>query len=495
MAAVKQPVVAIVGHIDHGKTTLLDYIRKTKVADKEHGGITQRLSAYEAVHTDTNGEHLISFIDTPGHEAFSAMRRRSASAADIAVLIVAADDGVKPQTIEAMKAIADAKVPMIVAFTKIDKDTANIERAKESVLREGVYLEGLGGDVPWVGVSGKSGEGVSELLDLILLVADVHGITCDPRAPFSGVIIETSRDAKTGISATVIAKAGTLQTGAFAVSGSAFAPIRAIENYAGERVPSLTCGKPARLTGWSEEPKVGGVVTIVTSKKEAEAAVAEAVTEAKKPHAQPTESARPVMRLVLKADTAGSIEALEHELNKIPHEHVDFLIAGTGVGTINENDVKLVIGFSPAIILGFNVKTDASAKDLAERQHIQVETRTIIYELSEWLQAEVTKYIPDTSGQEVVGVGKVLKQFSTTGSKHVIGVRVEEGMLRMHDHVTILRRGIEVGNGKITNLQLQRADVSSVAAVAECGMEVTSKSDIVGGDQLQVIGSGRGKHG
>src|SRR3989344_8763133 len=189
----RQPVVAIVGHIDHGKTTLLDYIRKTEVASKETGGITQRISAYEVTHETKEGPRDITFIDTPGHEAFQKMRERGATAADIAILIIAADDGVKPQTLEAFKAIQAAQVPFIVAFTKIDKDTANLERAKESVLKQEIYLEGLGGDVPWVAVSGKTGAGVPELLDLITLVSDLHNISCDPKAPSEGIVIETTR--------------------------------------------------------------------------------------------------------------------------------------------------------------------------------------------------------------------------------------------------------------------------------------------------------------
>lgn len=496
MSATKQPVVAIVGHIDHGKTTLLDYIRKSAVAAKETGGITQRVSAYEVTHTNAEGAKQITFIDTPGHEAFMGMRRRSANAADIAILIVAADDGVKPQTIEAIKAIADAKTPMIVAFTKIDKDTANIEKAKESVLREGIYLEGLGGDVPWVAVSGKSGEGVPELLDLILLVADVQGITCDASAPVNGVVIESTRDPRSGISATVIIKSGTISTGGFAVSGLAYAPLRILEDFAGTKVNAMTCGKPVRITGFSDEPAVGSVVSVVATKKEAEEIAKLTVAKERDRHAAPgistSDVPRVVMRLVLKADTAGSIEALQYELNKIPHEHVDIIIAGTGIGTINENDVKLVIGFSPAALLGFNVKIDASAKDLAERQHIAVETRAIIYELSEWLTKQIAEHTPDLSADAATGTAKIIRSFSTSGNKHVVGGKVETGTIKLGEMVTILRRDVAVGTGKVTNLQLQRADVNTVSEGLECGMQIDTKADVVAGDMIQ---SGGKKHG
>ncbi len=490
-APLMQPVVAIVGHIDHGKTTLLDYIRTATVAAGEQGGITQRVSAYEAIHKTKDGERLITFIDTPGHEAFGAMRRRASHAADIAILIVAADDGVKPQTQEAIKAVQEAGIPFIVAFTKIDKNTANIEKAKESVLREGVYLENLGGDVPWVAISSKTGEGVPELLDLILLVAEVGDMKNDTAAPVQAIVIESARDAKAGTSATVIIRQGTLTTGGFAVTGTAFAPLRSIENFAGKRVDSLTAGKPARIAGFTEEPAVGSTVTVVATKKEAEKMTADAALAQKKGATTRTDSTasdKAVMRLVLKADTQGSLEALRYELGKVTHPDVDVLIAGAGVGTINENDIKLVIGFSPAAILGFSVKVDGSAKDLAERQHIALEQRTIIYELSQWLTDEIAKHAPDRSAEAITGTAKIIKLFSATSSKHVVGARVESGTLKMGDLVTVFRRDLPVGTGKISNLQQQRSNVNAVGEGVEFGMQIDSKADIVGGDVIQVGG-------
>lgn len=492
MALVKQPVVAIVGHIDHGKTTLLDYIRTTSVAAREAGGITQRVSAYEIVHDSNGVKTPITFIDTPGHEAFSQMRRRSANAADIAILIVAADDGVKPQTKEALKAIQDAEVPYIVCFTKIDKDTANLERAKESILREGVYLEGLGGDVPFAAVSGKSGEGVPELLDLIVLMTDVNGITCDPAKDATAIVIESARDPRIGVMSTMILKTGAVKTGTFAISGTAYAPVRAIENFESKRVNEIVCGKPIRISGWNEEPAVGSVVRFVETKKEAEAAVKEAHRPIQNIVADHSVSEKPVLRLVLKADTVGSLEALEYEINKIPHENVEYLVVQKSTGPVTEADIKLLIGFSPAVILGFNSKVESGAQDLAERQHIVVETRTIIYELSEWLAEETKKHEPLPSTDVVTSKTKVLKEFSVAGVKHVIGGRVEEGALKRGDVVTIVRRGLDVGTGKVLNLQEQRADAAQVQAPNECGMQVESKADIVAGDYLEV--GGRGHH-
>lgn len=486
----RQPVVAIVGHIDHGKTTLLDYIRKSSVAAKETGGITQRVSAYEVTHTGAEGERHITFIDTPGHEAFQKMRARAGAAADIAILIVAADDGVKPQTLEAHKAIIEAGIPFIVAFTKIDKDTASLDRAKESVMKNGIYLEGLGGDISFMGVSGKTGAGVPELLDLIGLVADLHSITCDATKEVEGIVIESARDPKAGISATVIVRSGTVSVGGFAVIGSAMAPLRTLEDFTGAKVTEISCGKPARITGFDSEPKVGSILTVVKTKKEAEKLTDEVrqPTEAK-PRGGAIEGAgkRTLVRLALKADTTGSLEALEHELAKISEEGIELHVVSGTVGPISDNDVRPFIGFSPAIVLGFNVKADTSAKDLAERQHITLETRTIIYELGDWLKEEIKKFKPEMEEGTISGTAHIIKQFSSSGSKHVIGGKVLTGIIHLKDQVLIHRRGIEVGMGKVVNLQMQRADVDAVPEGMEFGAQVESKADIVAGDTLSAL--------
>ncbi len=485
----KQPVVAIVGHIDHGKTTLLDYIRKTTVAARETGGITQRVSAYEAVHEGAEGARMITFIDTPGHEAFQKMRARGAKAADIAILVVAADDGVKPQTLEAYRAIQDAKVPFIVAFTKIDKDSANLDRAKESVMKNEIYLEGLGGDVPYVGVSGKSGAGVPELLDLITLVSDLHNISCNADSPVRATVIESTRDAKTGLSATVIIKEGTLSVGGFAVTGTALAPLRAIENFTGKKVNEIQCGKPARIFGFTEEPAVGAIVTVFKSKADAEKAVKESERSSMSPDKERIEekSGRVTVRLLLKADAAGSLEALQHEIAKISVENIDLYVIAEGVGPITENDIKPLIGFDKTIVLGFNVKVDTSAKDLAERQRITIEAKPIIYELAEWLSKELVQYQPEPNADAVTGTVQILKHFSTSGSKHVVGGRVTDGALSLSDRVTIVRRGIEVGTGKVTNLQAKKLDVSAVPTGTEFGAQIETKADIIAGDILSAM--------
>ena len=481
-----QPVVAVVGHIDHGKTSLLDYIRKAKVAERETGGITQRISAYEIEHAPKEGgTRSISFIDTPGHEAFQEMRRRGASAADIAILVVAADDGVKPQTLEAWRAITDAGIPFIVAFTKIDKDTANVDRAKESVMKEGIYLEGLGGSVPHVAVSSKTGDGIDELLDLILLVTDLEDITCDASLPPRAVVIESSRDPKSGVSATVIIRDGVFKTGTFAIADDAWAPLRIVEDAEGKKVKELACGKPAKIIGFSKEPRVGSEVSVVATKKEAEAAAQKGEVVILNTVAHTDTGDKDIVRLILKADTAGSIEALEYELKKVPQENAHIIIVDRGVGSISENDVKQLIGFDDALIAGFNVKVDSSAADLAERNGVKIETKPIIYEITEWLTAEVARIAPATPETVITGSAKILKHFSTTGLKHVVGGRVEAGTIAHGASVIIQRRGIDVGKGKIVNLQSQRADVESVGEGTEFGAQIETKADITGGDIIQ----------
>lgn len=480
-----QPVVAVVGHIDHGKTSLLDYIRKSKVAEREHGGITQCISAYEIEHQPKEGPaRAITFIDTPGHEAFQKMRRRGASAADIAILVIAADDGVKPQTKEAWSAITDAGIPFIVAFTKIDKDTANLDRAKESVLKEGIYLEGLGGTVPHVAVSSKSGEGVPDLLDLILLVADLEDIHCDPNAEPRAIVIESLRDPKSGVSASVIVRSGTFTVGSCAVADDAWAPLRVIERFNGTKEKEISCGKPARIVGFSKEPRIGSEMKTVATKKEAEKIAARGEMPLAAP-ARNADDTRTPIRLILKADTAGSIEALEHELKKLPQETACLIVVGTGVGAVSENDVKRLIGFNDALIVGFNVKVDASAADLAERNRVKIGTKPIIYELSEWLAKEVERIVPAVPEAVVTGSAKILKCFSTAGTKHVVGGRVESGVIKKGAAIAIIRRGIDAGHGKVVNLQSQKADIESVSEGLEFGAQIETKADITSGDIIE----------
>ncbi len=504
--AERPPIVAIVGHIDHGKSTLLDYIRKTNVVEGEAGGITQHLSAYEAVHKNSTGEHKITFLDTPGHEAFSAMRARGLEAADVAILIVSSEEGAKPQTVEALKLITEVGLPYIVALTKIDKPASNIEKAKMSLLEHGIFLEGLGGDVPWVGISSKSGEGIPELLDLILLAAELKGLASEPNKAGEGLVIEAHVDSKRGATATLIVRDGHIKSGQFVVAGAGFAPVRIMENFVGKPIKEAHAGSPVRIIGFSSLPSVGTRFVTVDSKKEAEemsrthtpALGRSGVPGPVKPSLQgvdaaPTESVEEMIKVVLpiiiKTDFAGTGEAVAHELNKIPADNrLEVRIVLRSVGTISENDVKLVGGGkTPGIILGFNVKVEKEAREVAERLGVQIATFEIIYKLAEFLAEELAKRRPRLQTEVIVGSAKVLKFFSGQQGRVVIGGRVEDGSLKLHQEVKIMRRDLEIGRGTISSLQTGKKDVKEVEAGLEFGTMLKTQSLPAAGDKLEAF--------
>lgn len=479
----RPPIVAVMGHIDHGKSSLLDYIRKANVTAGEAGGITQHVSAYEAVHEHEGTERRITFLDTPGHEAFRALRARGAAAADVAILVIAAEEGIKPQTMEAYDAIMEAGTPVVVAFTKIDKPGADVERAKVSALEHGVYLEGLGGSIAYTGVSSKSGEGIPDLLDLVLLTADLAELTADPDAEAEGFILESSQDPKQGMTASLIVKNGTLSTGSFVVAGPAIAPIRFIEDFKGDRIKQALPSQPVRISGFSALPPAGTPFVTATSRKEAEklAALDTPVAILNVPAA--TEDGKVVVPIVLKADATGSIAAIKHELAKLTHERVCVRIIQEGMGAVSEGDVKNAMA-SGAEVIGFSVGTDATARDLAERMSIPIKSFTIIYELIERIQELIEERAPQITVDEVLGEAKVLKTFSVAGNKHVMGAKWESGVLTLGDLVKIDRRGVPLGQGKLTNLQVARMDVKEIKMEGEFGLQLETKVDVAQGDTL-----------
>ncbi|HVZ76173.1 MAG TPA: translation initiation factor IF-2 [Candidatus Paceibacterota bacterium] len=493
----RPPIVAIVGHIDHGKSTLLDYIRKSNVVAGEAGGITQHLSAYEAVHKNATGEHTITFLDTPGHEAFTKMRSRGLEVADVAILVVSAEEGVKPQTVEALKLIEETKIPYIVAFTKIDKPNANLEKAKMSMLEHNVFLEGLGGEVPFIPVSGKTGEGIPELLDLILLAAELEGITSDPKKPGTGVVIEAHVDNKRGNTATLIILDGSIKSGQFVVAGEAMAPTRIMENFLGKAVKEARAGSPIGIVGFSVLPSVGAHWQTVEKKKDAEAMAEEARLANKKPtknvSTAPSEGEEEklhvILPLVIKTDVAGTADAVMHELDKLPQdERLEVRIVSKGVGPVNEGDIKLAgSGTTPGIVVGFNVKQEPVSREMAERLQVAVGTFDIIYKLSEWLGEELLKRQPRERTEELSGSAKVLKVFSTTKGKVVLGGRVEEGELKEGAEVKIMRRDLELGRGTITSLQSQKTPVKKIESGSEFGMQLKTSAEPAAGDLIQAF--------
>ena len=476
----RPPVIAVMGHIDHGKSSLLDYIRKANIVAGEAGGITQHVAAYIALH---NGRP-VTFLDTPGHEAFKALRTRGAAAADISILVVAADEGVMPQTLDALTAITDAGIPYIVAITKIDKNNADVEHAKNSLLENGIYIEGLGGDIACALISSKTGEGISELLDLVLLASDLAELTADPEASAEGFVLESTQDPKRGASATLIMKNGTLSLDGFVVAGDAYAPIRFIEDFRGQRVETAGPSEPARISGFSKLPAAGSLFTIAKNKKDAEALVKENAKEL----AAPAERGAAVegiaeLPLIVKADVAGSVDAIVHELAKVTHERASIRIVSSGVGSVSETDVKTAYAAGGTII-GFNVGTDAIALEAAEREHISIFSFSIIYELSAKVKELLEARVPTIAVEKELGRAMVLKTFSSGAKKQVLGARYLSGALTVGDRVKILRKDTELARGSIKNLQQARADVKEIHTEGDFGTEIEARENAMYGDEI-----------
>lgn len=483
----RPPIVVIMGHIDHGKSTLLDYIRKANVVAGEAGGITQHLSAYCVERTTKEGvKKNITFLDTPGHAAFQKMRLRGADIADIAILIVSAEDGVKPQTLEALESIKKAGIPFIVAINKIDKPGADLIRTQSSLIENEIYIEGMGGDISWVAISAKSGTGVDELLDLVLLTAELAELTADNDAPATGSVIEGNLDEKRGNTATLMIKDGTIHAGDFVVSGTSFAPVRIMEDWAGKSIREAHASEPVGIVGWNQVPKIGDIFSIVSSKKEAEVLILAHKNASPEVTTKNEVSSLPMIPLLIKADVLGTIDAIIHELKKCASDRVIVRIIGTGVGTISSNDVQSVSATENAIIVGFNVKPDRSAIDLAERLGVTIETFDIIYKLSEWLEEALKARTPKKEEEKVTGKAKILKSFSVQKNAHILGGRLEEGKLSLNQHVRITRRDVDLGRGVLKNLQQQKSNVQAITE-GEFGMQLDSKVDIAPGDYIEAF--------
>jgi len=471
----RPPIIVIMGHIDHGKSALLDYIRKSNVVEGEAGGITQHLSAYEV----DRGGKKITFLDTPGHAAFSDMRSRGATIADIAILIVSAEDGPKTQTIEALASIKKAGLPYIVAINKIDRPAANVEKTKQDLAEKEIFIEGYGGDIPAVPISAKTGEGIDELLDTMLLVAEVEELKGDSSKPAEGVVVESHLDPKKGISATLVVRDGALKKGMHVVAGETSAPVRILEDFAGKAISDATFSSPITITGWSGVPPVGSEFVVVKGKKEAELVVKEnhvlavAAADAPAPRVMKDENIL-YIPLVIKTDVAGTLEAIEQEIKKIKHDDVILNIVQKDVGKISENDIKLVAGSDNAIVVGFGVKTETRALDIADRFGVTIKTFDIIYEITEWLEAEVAKRAPKKIVEEVTGEAKVIRIFSQTKNKQVLGAKVREGVFNLKSKVNIVRRGNKIGTGEIVELQQQKAKTDSVQEGNEFGAMIAS---------------------
>ena len=481
----RPPIVVVMGHIDHGKSTLLDYIRKENVVESEAGGITQHLSAYVVEHTTKDkAKEKITFLDTPGHEAFQKMRFRGADVADVAILIVSAEDGVKPQTLEALESIKSAEIPYIVAINKIDKPGADIPKTQASLVENEIYIEGMGGDIPWAPISAKAGDGIDELLDLVILTADLAELKGDTNAPATGKVIEGHLDQKRGNTATLIIKNGTLKNGDCVVSGGTYSPVRIMENFKGEVVKEASLSEPVGIIGFTQIPEVGADFHAVANKKEAEAETAG--TEASGADTKFAETDLPVVPILIKADVSGTIDAILHELKKFESDRIAVRVIDTGVGAVSVADVQNVSATKDAIIVGFNVKVERPAKDLAERLGVEIDTFDVIYELGDWLNTALKERTPKREEAVVTGKAKILKEFSIQKNIHVLGGRVDEGTIKLNQKVRILRRDVEIGFGVIKNIQQQKSDVQQVNE-GEFGMQLETKADVAAGDYIEAF--------
>lgn len=504
----RPPVVVVMGHIDHGKSTLLDYIRKTEVVKTEAGGITQHVGAYRAEHVSSDGKKRdITFLDTPGHEAFCSIRERGAQAADLAILVVSAEDGVKPQTLEALEEIRAAKIPYVVAINKIDKPNADVDRTKTSLGEHEIYVEGWGGDVPWVAISALSGKGVSELLDMVNLIAELADLKSDPGARAAGYVIESELDARKGISATLLIKDGVLETGSFVVAGPAYAPVRFIEDWSGAKIEKGSASMPVIITGWNGMPACGNAFMTVKSKKEAEKISAEAAAELEKNASKapmvplpakaadklkPGERKEPAiveLPIVVKADTRGSLDGVKHELAKIVHDKVRLKIVADGIGDINENDVKLAMSDPATLVIGFNAEPNKKSAAAIERSPVPVTARDfrIIYELTDFVRLALLAKVPKEYEEQSTGQARIMAVFSKDKDKQIVGGKVESGSLEAGNEVKIIRRGNEIDRGRIRELQQQKKRVPGVSEGHEFGMLVEAKAEIAAGDRIEAV--------
>ena len=483
----RAPIVVVMGHIDHGKSTLLDYIRQSNVVASEAGGITQHLSAYQVEHTTAEGQKAaLTFLDTPGHAAFQKMRLRGADVADIAILVVSAEDGVKPQTLEALASIKEAGIPFVVAINKIDKPGANIPQTQASLIEHEIYIEGMGGDIPWVGISALKGEGVSELLDLVVLSTELLELKADRSADATGTVIEGRVDTKRGNTATVIVKDGTLRTGTFIVSGTTYAPIRLMEDFTGRSIKEAGPATPVGIIGFTDIPHAGADFYVVANKKAAEEAITNAANA--QDHTQPDriQTNLPIIPILIKADVLGSLEAIEHEIAQFSSDRIMIKIIGSSVGAITHADVQFASATENAIIVGFNVSIERSAQELAERLAVEIDNFSIIYDLTEWINTTLVNKTPKREEEIVTGTAKILKIFSVQKQTYVIGGRVEEGEIKLKQKVNILRRDVKIGTGTIKNIQQYKSDTTAVTE-GEFGMQLDTRAEIAPGDHIQSI--------
>lgn len=484
----RSPIVVIMGHVDHGKTTLLDFIRKTSVAAKEAGGITQSIGAYEIDH---NG-HRLTFIDTPGHEAFSKMRSRGTQAADIAILVVAADDGVQPQTKEAIKIIKDAKIPFVVAINKTDVSSANVDNVKNELMHEEVLLEGYGGNVSFVPLSAKTGAGVNDLLDLIMLVVDAEltHLTYDSQAPAEGFILEAKMDNRQGIIVSAIVKNGVLKVGDEVAAGTTVGKVKMLKDFLGQKINEAIPSSPVLILGFESLPEIGAKLVSGQGMALVSAAPTAASDAPKIASGVPMNTKDgTTINLILKGDVSGSVEALTEIITNLPlPEKISLRIIDAGVGEIGDGDVQSAVA-SKAIIVGFRTKISRAAATLSKAQSVEIIASEIVYELVKTLEGKIA--LSDRShikaDLEVLAIfGKRQTGEAKKSSQQIVGGKITMGAIKNNAALEIERRDKNIGQGKIVNLQQNHKDATEVAAGNEAGMLIDADVEIKVGDHLVI---------
>jgi len=490
----RAPVVTVMGHVDHGKTSLLDYIRRTKVASGEAGGITQHIGAYH-VKTDRG---IVTFLDTPGHEAFTAMRARGAKATDIVILVVAADDGVMPQTKEAIHHAKAAGVPMVVAINKIDKPEANPERVKQELVAEAVVPEEYGGDVPFVPVSAKTGQGIDELLENVLLQAEILELKAPVDAPAKGLIIEARLDKGRGPVASVLVQSGTLRRGDIVLAGATFGRVRAMLDENAKAVQSAGPSIPVEIQGLSDVPTAGDDIMVLSDERKAREIalfrqgkyrdVKLAKQQAAKLESMFEQAAEGVktLQLIIKTDVQGSQEALVNSLLKLSTDEVKVQVVHAAVGGISESDVNLAIA-AGAVIIGFNVRAEQSAKKLAENNGIDIRYYNIIYDAVDEVKAALSGMLTPEKREEIIGMVDVREVYHISRVGTVAGCMVTEGVVRRDSQVRLLRNNVVIWTGSLESLRRFKDDVKEVRAGFDCGIGLRGNNDIQVGDQLEIF--------
>jgi len=491
----RAPVVTVMGHVDHGKTSLLDYIRRAKVAAGEAGGITQHIGAYH-VETDRG---MVTFLDTPGHAAFTAMRARGAQATDIVILVVAADDGVMPQTVEAVQHAKAAGVPLVVAVNKIDKPGADLDRIRSELSVHGVTSEEWGGDTPFVSVSAKVGTGVDELLEAVLLQAEVLELKATPSAPGRGVVVESRLDKGRGPVATVLVQDGTLRQGDMILVGSNYGRIRAMLDENGKAIKEAGPSIPVEILGLDGTPEAGDEMSVLTDEKKArEVAMFRQgkFREVKlaRAHAGKLENIfenmgqeeKKTLNIVLKADVRGSLEALQGSLGGLGNDEVQVRVVGGGVGGITESDANLALA-SNAVLFGFNVRADAGARKIVEQEGLDMRYYNVIYDIIEDVKKALTGMLGSDVRENILGIAEVRDVFRSPKFGAIAGCMVTEGVVHRNRPIRVLRDDVVIFEGELESLRRFKDDMSEVRAGMECGIGVKSYNDVKVGDKIEVF--------